>query len=142
MVIEGGVATRNGFKAIVKVEHDFVERQFVSEHDARGRKIFEVFLDAALVLAKLQNSADGIVAGNDHGLNDGLFDHLDVAGIGKFCGAIDFDGLATDASDSIANAGRGGDEVQTKLALETFLHNFHVQQTEKSAAIAKAERSE
>src|SRR6266852_1757050 len=112
MVVEGRVASRYGFEAVVKIKNDFVEWQFVGEHDPRWREIFEIFLDATLVLAKLQNAADGIVAGNDHGLDDGLFDHFDVAGIGKFCRAVDFDGGAADASDAIAHAGRGGDEVE------------------------------
>src|ERR1700751_2357294 len=102
MVIERSVATRNGFEAIVKIENDFVERQFVGEHDAGRKKILEIFLDAALVLAKLQDSADGIVAGDDHGLDDGLFDHFDVAGIWEFCRAVYFDGAAADTGDAIA----------------------------------------
>src|SRR5882724_1998909 len=139
MVIERSVAARKRLEAIVKIENDFVQGQFVSEHDASWREIFEIFLDATLVLAELQNATDGIVTGDDHGLDDGLFDHFDVAGIGKFCRAIDFDGGAANASDAITNAWRGGDEVEAKFALEAFLHNFHVQQAEKSTAIAETE---
>src|SRR6266849_882366 len=35
VIIERGVAARNGFQPVVKIEDDFVERQFVGEHDAR-----------------------------------------------------------------------------------------------------------
>src|SRR6266436_5269784 len=139
MVVEGGVAAGDGFEAIVKIENDFVQRQFVGEHDASRRKIFEVFLDAALVLTELQNAADGIIAGDDHGLDDGLFDHFDVAGIGEFCGAVHFDGRAADARDAITHAGRCGDEIEAEFAFEALLHDFHVQQAEKPATKTETE---
>src|SRR6266852_6172843 len=35
VIIERSVAARNRFQPVVKIEHDFVQRQFVGEHDAR-----------------------------------------------------------------------------------------------------------
>ena len=52
VVIERSVAARNAFQPVVEIEDDFVERHFVGEHDARGRKIFEILLHAALFLAE------------------------------------------------------------------------------------------
>src|ERR1700687_655579 len=59
VIVQRSVAARNAFQSVVKVQHDFVQRQFVSQHDACGRQVLETLLRAALVLAKLQNSADG-----------------------------------------------------------------------------------
>ena len=78
MIIQRSVAARNAFQPVVKIQHDFVQRQFVGEHDARGREIFEVFLHAALFLAELQDAANRFVVGDDHGGDDRLFDFLDI----------------------------------------------------------------
>ena len=104
-----------------------------------GDEIFEIFLRAALVLAELQDAADGIFVGDDHGGDDGLFDFGDVAGIGKFRGAVDFHDFAGDARDAVTHAGRGGDEIQAEFSLQALLHDFHVQQAEEAAAEAETE---
>ena len=39
-----------------------------------------------------------------------------------------------------SHARRGGDQVNIELALEPLLHDFHVQQAEKSAAETEAQR--
>src|ERR1700722_18128510 len=138
MVIERSVTARNTFEAVVKIENDFVEWQLISEHDARGREIFKIFLRATFVLAKLQDAANRIFVGDDHGLDDGLFDFCNVAGIGKFGGAVDLHDLAVDAGDAITHAWRGGDEIQAKFALEALLHDFHVQEAEETTAETKS----
>ena len=58
VVIERSVAARNALQPVVEIEHDFVERHFVGEHDARGREVFEFLLHAALFLAQRQHAAD------------------------------------------------------------------------------------
>src|SRR5208337_31461 len=93
----------------------------------------------ALLLAEPQDAANGFVAGDDHGLNDGFFDLADVAGIGEFRGAVDFYDCFADAGDAITHAGRSGNQVQAEFALQPLLHNLHVQQTQETAAITKAE---
>src|SRR6185437_836263 len=77
MIIERGIAARDALQAVVKIKDDFVERQFVGEHNARGRQIFELLLHAALFLAQLQNAADGFLRRDDHRREDRLFDFLD-----------------------------------------------------------------
>ncbi len=47
VVVERGVSAGHGFQAIVKIEDDFVEREFVVEHYARRTQILESFLGAA-----------------------------------------------------------------------------------------------
>src|SRR5579862_4686723 len=139
MVVEGSISARDGLQAIVKIEDNFIERQLVSEHDSGGREIFEVFLGAPFILAELKNAADGLIVSDDHSLDDGLFDFFHVTGRRKFCGAIHFNDVAADASDAITHAGRGGDEVEAELALQAFLHDFHVQQAEEATAEAETE---
>jgi len=40
----------------------------------------------------------------------------------------------------VDHAGRGGDQVLVELALQTLLHDLHVQQAQEAAAEAKAQR--
>ncbi len=55
------------------------------------------------------------------------------------------EGLSTSMMDAVgevdfvADAGRGGDEVEVELALEALLNDLHVQQAEEAAAEAEAE---
>ncbi len=61
VIIEGSIAARNAFQTVVKIQDNFVQREIVGEHHASGREIFKVFLHAALILAELQDSADGFL---------------------------------------------------------------------------------
>ena len=77
----------------------------------------------------------------DHGgVDDGLFDLLDRAGVGELGRVIDLDDLAGVGGDAVAHARGGGDQVDIELALQALLHDFQVQQAEKAAAEAEAER--
>ena len=139
VIVERGVSARDGFQAIVEVEHDFVEGQLVVQHDARAADVLEIFLLAALFFDQLQNSADIFLVGEDRGEDDRLFDFGDFARIGPARRIVDFDDLAVGRGDFVADAGRGGDEVEVVFALETLLNDLHVQQAEEAAAEAEAE---
>ena len=139
MVVEGRVAAGDGFQAVVKVENDFVQRQFVVEHDARGADVFEGFLLAALFFDEGENSADVFLVGENGGEDDGLFDFGDFAGIEPAGRVVDLDHGAVSLVDLVAHAGGGGDEIEIELALETLLNDLHVKQTEEAAAETEAE---
>ena len=140
VIIERCVAARGAFQPIVEVENDFVERKFVGEHDALRRQILEIFLNAAFFLTELQDGADGILRGDNHGGDDRLFDFGHLIRRGKFRGAVHLDDGSICGRDPVADAGRGGDEVDTEFALQSLLHDLHMQQAEESAAKSEAER--
>ena len=48
--------------------------------------------------------------------------------------------VAVGLGDLVAHAGRGGDQVEIELALEPLLNDLHVEQAEKAATEAEAER--
>src|SRR5690348_1458906 len=139
MVIERGVAARNALQPIIKIQDDFIERHFVSEHDARGRQVLEILLHAALFLAELKDGADGIVGGDDHGGENGLFDAGDLRGRREFRGIVHFDGFVGCRRDAVTHAGGGGDEVNVEFALEALLDDFHVQEAKEAAAEAETQ---
>ena len=139
MIVERSVAARNAFQPVVKIENDFVERQFVGEHDARGREIFEILLHATLFGAELEDRPDGIVGSDNHGGENRLLNAGDLRGWRKFCGTVDFDDFFRGGGDAVANAGRSSNEIDAEFAFESLLSDFHVQKAQKSAAKAKAE---
>ena len=139
MVVEGSVAARDGLEAVVEVEDDFVQRQFVVQHDARGADVFEGLLLAAFFFDEREDSADVFFVGEDRGEDDGLFDLFDFAGIEPARRIVDFDHRAVGFIDLVADAGSGGDEVEIEFALETLLNDLHVEQAEEAAAESEAE---
>ena len=140
VIVERRVAARNALQPVVEIEHDFVERHLVGEHDARRREILEIFLHAALFLAQLQDAADRFLGRDDHGGDHRLFDLLNRGGRRKFRGVVHFHHFAVGGGDAVAHARRGGDQVDIEFALQALLRDLHVQQAEKSAAETEAQR--
>src|SRR3546814_4542159 len=53
VIVEAGIAPADGFQPIVKIEHDFIEGQFISDL-CPAAHISEILLYAATLLTKLQ----------------------------------------------------------------------------------------
>ena len=129
------------FQTVVKIENDFVERQFVNEHHAVCRDVFKLFLDAALFFEKRREfrrekrRSVKIVA-----VDKRFFDFRDSARFGHFRRRIDFRDFAVGRRHAVTHAGRGRDQIEIEFALQTFLNDFHVEQSEKAAAKTEAER--
>ena len=61
-------------------------------------------------------------------------DVVDVARSGHLCGVVDDELIGPMVElDAVLDAGRGGDEVEVELALETLLDDLHVEQAKESA---------
>ena len=140
MVVEGGVAARNGLQLVVEVEHDFVERQFVGDEHPVRRQVLQRFLDAALVLAQLQDSAHVLVGREDHRRDDWLVDPRNPAGVRQLGGAVDLLHLAVGRRHAVQDARRGRHEVDVELTFQPLLHDLHVQQPQEAAAETEAQR--
>ena len=125
---------------VVEVEHDLVERQLVGDQHAVRGEVLDRLLDAALLLAELQDGADVLGRRQHHRGDDRLFDLLDPAGIGQLRRAVDLLHHAVGGRHPVEHARRGGDQVHVELALEPLLDDLHVQQPEEAAAEAEAER--
>src|SRR5581483_2978680 len=139
VIVERGVSAGNGFQAVVEIENDFVERQFVLQHDARGAAVFEAFLLHALFFHQGENSADIFFVGQDGGEDDRLFHFGDFILRRPARGIVNFDDFAVGLVDLVADAGSGGDEIEIEFALQSLLNDLHVEQAEKAAAEAKSQ---
>src|SRR6267154_1917326 len=139
VVVERGVALRNRFEAIVEVEHHLVEGQVVFDHGAAAH-IGEFHLVAAAVLAQLEHAAEIFVGGQDGGADPGLVDFLDLDHIRHVDRIVNFDLLPVGQRHPVDDRRRRGDQVEVEFALQPLLDDFEVQQPEKAAAEAEAER--
>src|SRR5688572_26527084 len=74
MVIERGVALRDRFEAVVKVENDLVQRQLVNEHHAVFGHVLELFLNAAFFIEQGKDTAKEIIVREDRRLDVRLLD--------------------------------------------------------------------
>src|SRR2546425_5394439 len=140
VVVERGVSAGDRLQAVVKVEHDFVQRQLVLQHDAVGSHVFEALLFAAFFFDQRQNAADIFFVGEDGRENHRLFNFRDFAGVGPTKRIVHLNVLAIGFGDLVAHAGSGGDQLKIEFALQALLNNFHVQQAEKATAEAESER--
>ncbi len=127
VIVERRVAARSRFQAIIKIQHDFVERQLVGQHHAIRGDVFKAFLLAALFFQQRQDSAQVFFGRQDRRANCRLFNFVDAAGIGHLRRRIDFRHLAVGRGHYVTHARRRGDEIEIEFAFQTFLHDLHVQ---------------
>ena len=72
--------------------------------------------------------------------HDRFANFFHLAGLGHLRGVLHHDDFAVGLQHFIHHAGGGGDQVLIELALQALLHDFHVQQAQKTAAKAKTQR--
>ncbi len=125
---------------VVKVDQDFVQRQFAMEHDAAGIERLGVIHRAALFHDELEDVADALVRAKHVGAHDRLADFLNDARVGQVRRIIHRHGLAPRGQDFVNDAGRRRDDVHVVLAPEPLLDDLHVEQPEEAAAESEAER--
>ena len=112
---------------------------------AAGADIGQVALDAAAVLAQLEDRAEIFVGDVDGGVDPRLLDHLDAVGVGHVGRVVQLDRLRrlvlrVRQVDPVDDARRGGDEVEVVFAGQPLLDDLEVEQPEEAAAEAEAER--
>ena len=144
VVIERRIAARNAFQTVVKIEHHFVQRQFVDQLRAAA-DIGQLFLDAAPVLTQFQDAAQIFVGAIDGRLDPRLLNFRDAVDVGHVGGVVQLHlarifGLAAAELELVDHRRRGGDQVEVKFAGQAFLNDFQMEQAQEAAAKAKAQR--
>ena len=108
---------------------------------AAGADVGEVLLDAAAVLAELEDGAEIFVGDVDGGVDPRLLDARCALASGQSAGLwISIDLAAVAQVDFVDNARRGGDEVEVVFAGQPLLDDLEVEEAEEAAAEAEAER--
>ena len=138
-VVHRAEAAGQALDAVVEVDQDFVEGEQAGEHDPSGVQRLGVVEDAALFRHQGHQVADVFVRAEDKSFDGRLLDLGDVSLLGQEGRVVDFlDGTVAER-EPIDHAGVGGDDVHVVFAAQAFLDNLQVEQTEKTAAKAKAQ---
>ena len=95
---------------------------------------------AAFFHDELQDGRDVFVRKHHEAAYHRLADFLNYAGVGELIGIVDAEDFAIRALNLINDRGVGRDDVHVELATQTLDDDLHVQQSEKSATEAKAQR--
>ncbi len=112
---------------------------------AAGADVGQVLLDAAAVLAQLEDAAEIFVGDVDGRVDPRLLDALDPVGVGHVGRVVELDGLRRlglrmAEVDLVDDARRGGDEVEVIFAGQPLLDDLEVEEAEEAAAEAEAQR--
>ena len=102
--------------------------------------ICHVQLHATLDIAKRHDGADVLLRHEQLHGHDRFANRLHPTRVRQLVRVVDDNRLAAAQQHFIHHRRRGGDQIHVELALEPFLHDIHVQQAEKAAAEAKAQR--
>src|SRR5207249_11636969 len=140
LVVHRGVAAGHRLEAIVEVHDDLGQRQLVDKHHARLARIADLPLQAAPLLAQREHVAEELDRQVDRRSDVWLLDAVDLEGRRQLRRAVDYERLPVALDHPVGDRGRGGDERESELALETLLDDLHVQEPEEAAAEAEAER--
>ena len=139
-VVEARVTAAHGLKAVVEVEHDFGERQVVLEDDLRLVDVFHRLEFAALLVAESHECAHEFLGRKYLRLNVGFLDVVVAASVGELGGAFYFHHRAVAHVHVVFHVRHRRDDVHVEFAVEAFLHDFHVQQSEEPGAEPESER--
>ena len=140
VVVERGVALRNALELVVEVDDDFAQRNVEMQFHAVSAHKFLLDELAALVETEFHDRPDEIGRRDDVGTDIRLLDVVDHHLLGQSRRVVHLLHLALFRIDHIRHVGNGRNHVHVELAVEPLLHDFHVQQAEKTAAEAEAER--
>ena len=141
LIIKRCIASCARFERIKEIINYFIKRQFIADINSVGRDISHRFKYAAPVLAHIHNRAHKFTGRIDIGIAKRLLAIINQRGIGIICGIIYFTHRAVCHMDFINNARHGGNKIKIIFSFEPFLNDFKMQQPEKAATKAEAERT-
>ena len=139
VVVEGGVSAADRFQPVVEVEDDLRQRQFVLQGDPGRVEVFHGLVDATPVPGQFHDIADVVVRDDDLGLDERLFHGVDVRGIRHVGRVVHHEHFAGGGRDPVLHARHGGQDREPVFPFEPLLHDFHVEQSEESAAKAESQ---
>ena len=138
LVVEARVPFRHRFKPVMEIEDDFVQRQVI-DHHGTGTRVAEVFLNAAAVVAELQDIAKIVVRHENGGPDARLLDVVDGRRVGHVRRIVEIKHGPVAQLDMVDHRRRGRDEFNVVLAFNAVTDDLKVQKAEEAAAEAEAQ---
>ena len=139
MIVERGISLGDALQLVVEVDDDFTQRHVVIDFHAIAGDVFLLHQLAALAKAKSHDRADIIGSRNDRGTDVRFLDVVYQRNVGHTAGVVYLHDMSLLVIYIIGNVGHGGDDVHIELAVQTLLHNLHVEQAEEAATEAEAQ---
>ena len=140
LVVVAGIAAAAGLDGIKEVVDDLAQRDQVMQVNACFVHILHVDQHAALRLAQVHQRADVIVRRVDVRVDERLLLLDDAGRVGVGGGVVNDLHRAVGQRQAVLDARRRRDKVKVKLALKTLGDDLHVEQAQKAAAEAEAQR--
>ena len=124
----------------MKIDQDFVKRHGTGQHDALGIQALGTVNRPALIHHQLHHVANLFAHADQEHFDDRLFDRINFGRVRHKNWVIDILQGAIIHAHAVDHTRIGGDNVAFVFTAQALLHNFHVQQTQKPAAEAEAQR--
>ncbi len=138
-VVHAAVAAGDGLELVMEIDENFVHRDAGGQHDVTCVHVFRIGADAALLHDQIHDVPDIRGGRHDLGVDQGLLDPLDLGGVREMDRVVHQDHASAIQVDLVNHARVGGDDVHVVFTAETFLNDFHVEESEKSATESEAE---
>ena len=139
-IIQRSIAARCRLQAVKIIKNDLIERDMIGDHDTIRIEIIHALELPALVLRNLHYRADKIIGYDDGRLDIRFFDMLDFGLRRKFRRVAHLHHRSVRLINAINDRRRRRDQAKMILPFQPFLYDIHMQQPQKSAAKAKAQR--
>ena len=140
MIVERGISLGNTFQFVVKVDNDFAQRHIIVYLHTVTGDIFLLHQFAALAQTECHDRADIVRGGNHRRTDIGFFNAVYQSGIGHAAGIVHLGHVPLLIVDIIRYVRHGGNHIHIEFAVQTFLYNLHVKQSQESATETEAQR--
>ena len=127
MVVKRCVAFGNGFELVVEVNYNLAQGEVEINLHTVARYVFLLDELASFVKAEGHNGADEVRCGDDGRTNIGFLHMVNEGRVGHAGRVVHLGHLAVFGKYAIRNVGYGGDHIHIKLAVESLLHDLHVE---------------
>ena len=139
VIVEGSISLGNTLQLIVEINHNLAQRQHEVQLYTVTAHVLLVNQFATLIQTKLHNRTDVIGCGDDGGTDIWLLDMVNHRWVWQSRRVVNLLLATLLVIYHIRYVRNGGDNIHVELAVQTLLHNFHVEQTEESATETEAQ---
>jgi len=139
-IIHRRIAMTDALEQVVEVIHNLSQRGLVFQHHAGRTEVFGLDQLAAAFIGQFHKTAERIAGGDNLQLHKRLPDFGDNRPVGQFAGRINALNRSVGHQNFITDCRCRLNDVDIIFPLKPFLYDFHVQQTQESAAESKSQR--
>ena len=141
LVVQRSIATGNRLQSVKVIINNLTQRQCIVNHNPGFIQISHVLIFTAFFLAQLHNRTNIIFRYNNGSIYIRLFYMVDNRRVWEIRRIIYHFHVTVSTEYFVNNVRRRSNQAQIIFALQSFLNNVHMQQSQEAAAEAKAQRN-